>query len=262
MGNLVTNGLILTGRDDDLRSALESLCDEPWAGPVMLPEFGNQVDYLFNPQKLLPQPDSITATQDLNSAQVDLGLSVMARNGPDFLKIKQERDPVLREMPARFQQTAQSLLLKSGLLYLSGEDLERAAERVSPGCIAAAAAAIKAYEETESFDWCDWRLKTWGSRSFGEHLYANWREGFSLEIRFDSLNQAPVGLISAFAKAHPDVSINGAGYDEDSDYSVFFVSDPDEASGLAVYESDDPDSVCSARRLIHVSIDEDEGPAL
>jgi hypothetical protein len=252
MGSLVTNLMTVSGSPDAILAAIGKICG---ADPGEILAEAGRADAeaawtAFEPWKLVPEPASISATQD--GEIVDIGLAALSRGGGvDYLGIKQDKDPFLDAMPIEFTQTTESILRKLGLDRLSGEALVSAAEEKRPGCLEAGRRAIAAYAETGEFGWYDWRMKHWGVRAFGEELRVAVLEDGSVDLRFDSVNACPLPWIRAFAFANQALQIEGAAVEEDNDYAVFFVTDDGDPTGMSVLEHHEREGVEDAYRRIY-----------
>jgi hypothetical protein len=248
MANLVTNLISLSGEDQTLERAISRLTDaEP--GPLLetvrlAP--GVPVWVRAEPWRGVPEPEVIAATKD--GVMVDIGLAALSRDGVNHLRLKQDRDPFLGQMPPEFSDTADRLLRKIGAEHLRGEALLAAAERKAPGCVAAGRLAIRAYEQTGEFGWYDWRMRHWGARAFGEELRVEGGADGSVSVRFDSVNSCPVPLITALLDAGSDLQLSGASIEEDTEFSLFLVSDGAE---LLVSEGDGEEDLNRAYRIIY-----------
>ena len=259
MGNLVTNMITLSGPAADMERLIGLLTGEDpvrlLAGARANPDRLAWAD--FAPWRAVPEPEVITATGD--GQLTDLGLAVLSRDGVNHLRLKQDRDPFLSQMPPGFSETADGLLRKIGLGDLTGEDLLTAAELHAPGCVEAGRLAIAAYEATGEFGWYDWRQRHWGARAFGEELRVQPGADGSVSLRFDSVNDCPVPLIRSLIAQEPSVELSGAGLDEDAGLAVFLVTDGPE---LMVTETDEEGELARAYEIIygHPPEPEDEGP--
>lgn len=251
MANIVTTLMTLSGTPEAILQAIGRICEADPEG--LLAEAGKDGSEAawtgFRPWKLVPEPASISATQD--GQIVDIGLAVLSREGVDHLRLKQGKDPFLGAMPIEYAETAVSILRKLGLEDLSGEALHEAAEAKSPGCIQAGRQAIAAYADTGEFGWYDWRMRHWGVRAFGEDLRLSLQGDGSVDLRFDSVNASPMPWILAFARENPNLQIDGASVEEDNDYSVLFVTDGEAEGGVSFMEQHDRDGVESAYRRIY-----------
>lgn len=259
MGNLVTNGLILEGSGTALAHALSGFCDEPARILAAVRETPEVLSCAFRPEALVAQPDCIRKTQD--GMIVDLGLAVLSDLENDYIAIRRSRDSILARMPADIRDTALSILIRTGLFGLPQEEVRDKAEEIAPGCLAAGQAAIAAYRQTGEFGWYDWRKRHWGTRAFGENVRLYVNQDDTLTARFDSVNTCAAPWIAALARANPAVQIHGAAFDADTDYAVFFVSDPDVPDGLRIMEEDDADAVRRAQVMMNpFHADNDEEP--
>jgi hypothetical protein len=248
MANLVTNLITLSGEKRTLEQAISRLTDaEP--GPLLAEVRSNPGKPIWvraEPWRGVAEPEVIAATKD--GVMVDIGLAALSRDGVNHLRLKQDRDPFLGQMPPEFGETADSLLGKIGAQDLHGEDLLAAAERRAPGCVEAGRRAIAAYEATGEFGWYDWRMRHWGARAFGEELRVEGGADGSVSVRFDSVNSCPVPLISALLEAGDDLQLSGAAIDEDTETSLFLVSDGTE---LLVSEGEGEEDLGRAYRIVY-----------
>lgn len=286
MANLVTNVLVLSGRPEAVLRGIASLAEE--AADALLSESGREgVDAAwgrFMPENLVPEPATIQATSD--GSEVELGLALIAagkahaslsdialamlssgemkakdvsrkeiakilREGRDWLREKQNRDPFLSGMPPEYQMTSAALLGKMGIVTDAGLQPEKLEEPWVKSALLAGIASVKAFQETGEFGWYDWRQKHWGTRAFGDELRVECLADGSVSLHFDSVNTAPMPLIAAFAAAHPDLQISGASVDEDNDYAVFCVTDDEAPGGLLFEECHDRDGVIRAYTQIY-----------
>lgn len=259
MGNLVSNGLVLSGPREALIRALALMTPDEVDPLFTVTGTDTGTDGLayvkFSPEILVPEPAAISATQD--GQNVDIGLAALSTNGVNHLRIKQDRDPFLSGMPPAYQETADSILLKLGLETLRGDALLAAVEKLVPGALEAGRLAVAAHEETDEFGWYDWRKKHWGARAFAAEMRVE-VIGDDLNLRFDSVNDAPVAWIVALAAACPDLKFKAASFDEDNDYSVIFELLDEVAGELTFAEGDDEDGVRRARALIGMSTHVDD----
>lgn len=264
MANLVTNDITLSGRPEAvLRGIAAWTHDDPEALLAVAGRAQSNAGWgRMTPEKIAPEPAVITATAD--GTQVDLGLAILsagrgavlatmapdlkarAPSTSDWLREKQNRDPFLSGLPPAHQMTSDALLAKLGLTAMTPEGIAAQAEAKAPGAIAAGLAAIRAALETGEFGWYDWRARHWGTRAFCDELRVACLPDGSVSLRFDSVNSAPMPLIAAFAKAHPDLELSGASVEEDNDYAVFFVTDHEAPEGVIFEECHDRDGVVRA----------------
>lgn len=286
MANLVTNILIISGNPDAILRGMSSLIEED--AEALLAEAGKEGTQAswgrFTPEKLAPEPDSIKATSDGSKVEmglaliaagkahasiVDIGLALLSgpgadkiqassqeiaeilKEGRDWLRDKQNADPFLSGMPAEYQMTTPVLLAKMGLVTGDGLQAEKLKEDWVNAALAAGIASVKAFQETGEFGWYDWRQKHWGTRAFGEEMRVECLADGSVSLRFDSVNTAPMPLISAFAAAHPNLQISGASVEEGNDYAVLFVSDDEASGGILFEESHDRDGVIRAYTQVY-----------
>lgn len=286
MANLVTNILIISGHPDAILRGMASLIEGD--AEALLAEAGREGTEdawgQFTPEKIAPEPASITATSDGSEVEiglaliaagkahasiVDIGLAMLSgpetdkipatsqeiaeilKEGRDWMRDKQNRDPFLSGMPAEYQMTTPALLKKMGLVTDAGLQPEKLKEDWVKTALAAGIAAVKAFQETGEFGWYDWRAKHWGSRAFDEEIRVECLADGSVSLRFDSVNTAPLALIRAFVKAHPDLQISGASVEEDNDYAVLFVGDDEADDGILIEESHDREGVISAYTTIY-----------
>lgn len=229
MGNLVTNLVALSGPGQALHAAIARLTDtEPPAVIAQLKAAPDGIAWVpFLPWRGIPEPGVVAKTANYPTTAIELGLAVLSREGTDYLRIRQDRDPSLAQMPPEYTMTAAGVLASFGLQSLSGPALHRAAEGRIEGCMDAGRAVIAAFRETGEFHWHDWRLKHWGARAFGEEMRVEACRDGSLRLRFDSVNRCPEPLIRSIASSDPELHLHGAAIEEDSEMSVFFVSGDD-----------------------------------
>lgn len=248
MGNLVTTAITLTGPDPDLERLLSGLT--PAATGALLakvraaPLTPSWVD--FAPWRAIPEPGPIAATRE--DPIPDIGLAVLSRDGFDYLRLKQERNPAYAELPPELTDTSEGLLRRFGLDGLDRETLHLAATARWPGCIEEARRAIAAFEATGEFGWHDWRLRNWGVRAFGPDLRVSALPDGALTLRFDAVNDCPVPLLKALLSRAPKLQMSGAAIDEDGGFAVFLASD---GADLIVAESDAPEEMGRACEIVY-----------
>jgi hypothetical protein len=252
MGNLVTNILKMSGGLEDLQPAVNAVIgtlaslDVDLAGPS---DDWDRIDFTLNFG--VNQPSIISQTAD-RSALEDMGLAVLAlyKDGAtNFLREKQNKDPFLGSMPPEYSDTAEEMVKMIGLEGLTGMDLVNGAEKHMPGCILAGKKSIQSFQETGHFNWREWRAANWGTRASAETASVRVPDTGEFEIKFDTVNSAPVAWLVAVAAAHPNVMMDGASYDEDMDYAIHFVGD--EPGELLIEETDDEEGVRRAQETIH-----------
>jgi hypothetical protein len=257
MANLVTNMITLSGDDQTLERVISRLTDAD-PGPLLAGVRSNPgvpVWVRAEPWRGVPEPEVIAVTKD--GVLVDLGLAALSRDGVDHLRLKQDRDPFLSQMPPEFGETADSLLRKMGVQELRGEALHAAVEAKAPGSIGAGRSAILAYEATGEFGWYDWRMLNWGARAFGEELRVEGGADGSVSVRFDSVNSCPVPLICALLGVGPDLQLSGAAIEEDTGFSLFLVSDGTE---LLISEGEGEEDLGRAYRIVYGRDPDEEEP--
>lgn len=251
MGNLVTNILKMRGSVADVRAATTAILSITNTRDVDFDEASDErIRAGFTLGFAVPEPVEIGYTHDrLNVEDIGLAVLSIANGGTNFLREKQNRDQILGQMPPEFMETAESIVAKLGLGDVRGIDLINAAEQAKPGCILAGKKSIIAFQETGHFNWQEWRAAHWGTRAYSNDAYFKVTGPGAIEIMFDTVNTVPVAWFTAVAAAHPDVMMEGAGYDEDNDYAVHFVGD--EPGVILIEETDDADGVLRARETVH-----------
>lgn len=258
MGNIVTNIIKFTGRPEALKAALTSAIGEAadqidTSKVSMTWEDDTWVDFTLS--TLVPEPGEVTAT-DISENLGNLGLAILSVGGVDWLRLKQDCDPVLLAMPPHYTQTSHGLLEQNGLSGLEGQALQDKANATCPGAIPAGEAIRTSFEKTGHFNSTSWRAAKWGTMASPVDAIVKVESEDCVSIRFDTVNAAPDAWFIAFAKANPEVMCEGAGYDEDTDYSVRFVGD--EPGEILIEESDDPEAVQYAKVTVHgPKVDED-----
>lgn len=251
MGNLVTNILKMSGSVADVRAATTAILSITNTRGVNLDEAsGERIRAGFTLGFAVPEPVEISYTHDrLNVEDVGLAVLSLANGGTNFLREKQNKDVFLAAMPPDYSESAEAIVKKLGLEGMTGIDLINAAEQAMPGCILAGKKSIIAFQETGHFNWQEWRAAHWGTRAYSNDAYFQVRGSGEVEIMFDTVNTVPVAWFTAVAAAHPNVMMEGAGYDEDNDYAVHFVGD--EPGEILIEETDDADGVLRARETVH-----------
>lgn len=255
MGNLVTNRITLSAPNGPLSDELrDRLLDtlSPLGAPEALAriegkEEGEWVPLSF--QGIVPEPESIRALTEDGSHHSELGLALLSDATTDWVRQHVKHDSIEELLGVDEATTRISILQRHGLLGLEGEALRAAGEALKPGSLEAGQAAIRAIEETGYSTWLQWREAKWGTRCDMEDGRVWLDEEGSLNLRFDTVNAVPMPVITELAKAFPDLQIMGAGIDEDTDYSVTFVTG--EPGKLDVYESHDSDDLESAYETIY-----------
>jgi hypothetical protein len=252
MGNLVTNILKMSGGLEDLHTAVKSVLGFRWHMEIELDDPSDDwVNIPFMLNFAVHQPDIVYQTAD-DSAHENMGLAVLALykyGQKNYLREKQNKDPFLGSMPPEYSDTAEALIKKIGLEGVTGLDLVNGAEKAMPGCILAGKKSIQSFKETGHFNWREWRAANWGTRASSETASVRVPDTGEFEIKFDTVDKAPVPWLIALAAAHPEVMMEGAAYDEDMDYAIHFVGD--EPGELLIEETDDEDGVRRAQEIIH-----------
>jgi hypothetical protein len=184
----------------------------------------------FEPWRAKPEPPSILACEQDGFA--DLGLAVLSRSGPDYLKRKMETDPLGQGCPPDWSISSERLLQIHGLAHFKGPALLAFAEAKSPGCIEAGLREIRAFKETGSFGWYPWRIRNWGARAFGKDLQIDALPDGSITLRFHSVNACPVPLIRTLVSNAPYLEASGAAIDEENLDTTFLMNLPHQSCRL------------------------------
>lgn len=256
MGNLVTNRINFERRDgakgiDAFADVLAKLTSRPVAEMKASLEkavsYNTSVDAPFDMELVNPVPQTV-AEAGGSSQEVLLGLALLSTKSEDLVMAYWEsRDPILNDMPPTMVMTAHTVLAQHGLAALDAETRRHIAMNRHMDAIEAGRAARDAYRETGKFDATTWQSQSWGTRAHAQDVFL-WFEAGNLCAKFDTVNEGPDGWIADLAKAAPDYHFSGVSYDEDTDYSLHFVTN--EPGEVSIEESDDPDHVLEARAFV------------
>lgn len=256
MGNLVTNRINFERRDgakgvDAFADVLGKLTPRPFEEMREALERATSpavwVDAPFDMELVDPLPEALIKAEG-GSQDVLLGLALLSTKSEDLVMAYWEsRDPIFNDMPPGMVMTAHSVLEQRGLAFLDAETRRHVAMNRHMDAIEAGRAARDAYRETGKFDATTWQNQAWGTRAHAQDVFL-WFEAGNLCAKFDTVNEGPDGWIADLAKAAPDYHFSGVSYDEDTDYSLHFVTN--EPGEVSIEESDDPDHVLEARAFV------------
>ncbi|MCW3782972.1 hypothetical protein [Defluviimonas salinarum] len=255
MGNLVSNRVTISSGSGGLAEArLEEILAlltglEPGEARRRLeegePGYGAWLPFAFG--GVTPEPQSLAATGETEGQE--LGLAILSGPDSDYIRLLAGMDPFEDLMPPEMARTRAAILKRHGLDGLQDADLLAEGEARFPEAIEAGRIAIRAYEETGHFNWLPWREKHWGTRCDAEEgLFRLDAEG-ALSVRFDTVNDVPIPFLKALAARFPALMLDGAGFDEDTETSVFFATE--EPGLLVVAEEDDRDGVERAHEIVY-----------
>lgn len=191
MPNHVTHRMIVTGPDALVKAFQEKHFIEH-KGTNRLGDDWTETQFDFN--TIIPMPEILRDSE--SSSLVDDGLAVLGRDDIATL------DTML----------GYPWVKQKGIT--DAAELGRHIYESNPGCIDAARAAIKCYEETGHSDWYSWSVANWGTK-WGAYSFAvlNTAPG-RLEFRFDTAWSTPEPIFEKLAGMYPELAFDVYAFDE------------------------------------------------
>lgn len=256
MGNIVTNLIQVSGENgpidagslEEVLAGLSGLPKDVALAQLSTAEPDYGASFPISPKILCPQPDVFNADGLAQPGMTDLTLA-LASETYDLVAHVAECDPAEMLMPPGLARTRRSVLAAYGFGHLDAENALEEAELRYPGIKGDRSVLVQRIDEAGFVDVVEWREKVWGTRAFGEAALVSMTAEGALRVRFVTVNTAPSGFVAAIAARFPNLMLQAAGYDEDTDYAFSAVSSgvPGE---IEYMEEDCPEAVRAAKAFI------------
>lgn len=250
MGNLVSNRINFERRDravgvENFVDVLAKITTRPlehYATDLGAADSRRtSVEVPFDMGLVRPLPKALAGGE---GGDIMLGLALLSTDKEDLvMALWESRDHIFNDMPPNMVMTAYTVLAEKGIAGLGSVSRRELAESDDPD-MRAARAALAAYRETGKFDAVSWQTENWGARAHAGETDV-WIEKGNLCIAFDTKNSGPSAWIEKLAETLPGYHFSGVSYDEDTDYSLHFVTE--EPGQVSINESSEPDQVLVAR---------------
>jgi hypothetical protein len=223
MPNWATTRLNITGPREEIDALLRNLMPESEDRDAKIAAIGTEVSHLpMTFEGLVPVPKAIKEIPE--KGDVELGLLAISSGADDRLRLM-DQSPKNDWLPPELVATETRVRQKHGLEGLEGSALSDAALKIDPDCIRAAAATIRAKEQTGFVGWFDWTDANWGTKWDVEDAdYQRINDG-EVTILFETAWSEPGRFLEKMAETYPGLSFSGAAVEPGNLHAVMFSGD-------------------------------------